>query len=194
MDLVGYDTLIDFIAERRLLDLPGDLVEVGVLCGGGTYVLAGYLKRCKSLKKVHAIDVFDPELDETVNTAGNSMASLYREILAGRDQYEVFCEVIKGLDNVVVYRQDSKKVSLACDKVCFGFVDGNHDPSYVASDYDLIWSKLAFGGAIAFHDYGYDLPCVTKTIDKLRLEHADDIAEFEVDSRTHVAYMIKKQL
>ena len=41
----GYEAVIDFIQGMHTLDLPGDVVEVGAFCGGGTYKLARFLSR-----------------------------------------------------------------------------------------------------------------------------------------------------
>ena len=41
-DFVGYEVLIDFIEERALCELPGDLIEIGAFMGGGTAKLARF--------------------------------------------------------------------------------------------------------------------------------------------------------
>ena len=36
LDFVGYEVLLDFIEERSLHRLEGDLIEIGSFMGGGT--------------------------------------------------------------------------------------------------------------------------------------------------------------
>jgi hypothetical protein len=60
---------------------------------------------------------------------------------------------------------------------CFGFIDGNHDPTWVDSDFSLVWQRLVPGGWVGFHDYGGDLPGVTRTIDRLMKVHRAAIDE-----------------
>lgn len=190
-DLVGYDALIRFMRSRKITRLPGDVLEIGVFCGGGTYTLAKFLKSAAPQKKVLAVDVFDVSFDATMNTAGNEMREIYRRALGGRTQREVFRHVTQGLDNVVVFEADSRQVELAGEAACFGFIDGNHSSEYVVNDFYLTWRRLVPGGAVAFHDYGHDLPNVTETIDRLRERHSSEIVEFSVDSERHIAFITK---
>jgi hypothetical protein len=193
IDFVGYETLIEFIQHKDLLSLAGDFVEIGAFCGGGTYKLAQFLKKSRSHKKVRVIDVFDPKFDATMNSAGDRMCEIYDRSLSGKSQREIFNAVTKRLDNVLVYAQDSMSVDLAGVPVCFGFIDGNHDPLYVASDFNLVWKSLVPGGAVAFHDYGDDLPEVTAMVDQLRIEHQKKIASFQVDGGKRIAFIEKRR-
>lgn len=56
-------------------------------------------------------------------------------------------------------------------ELCFSFIDGNHDPEYVRSDFYLAWNATVPGGVVAFHDYdetsGSNLPHVTKAVNEL---------------------------
>ena len=62
--MVGYEALIDFMKANRILELPGDLVEVGAFCGGGTYKLGKFLSQKGARKKVYVIDCFDIGRDQ----------------------------------------------------------------------------------------------------------------------------------
>lgn len=178
-DLTGYELLIDFIHSNRIYELEGDLLEIGTFLGGGAYKLSNYISRVAPNKKLWIIDIFDPLFDRTENTAGRKMAEIYLSLLNGRSQYEVFKEVTKSCQNIVVIVGDSKQVELPVKQLCFAFIDGNHDPSYVENDFYLAWNRLVPGGVVAFDDYGYDLPQVTNTIDYLIERHIEDIAKIE---------------
>jgi predicted O-methyltransferase YrrM len=188
---VGYEALTEFIQSWGLLSVPGDIVEIGAFCGGGTYKLAKFLQQQKSPKRVYTIDCFDIQVDQTENTDGMRMAQLYEASLKGNSQRQVFDKVTAGIRNLFVIVGDSKAVVLPAEAVCFGFIDGNHADDYVVNDFYLVGKKLSPGGVIAFHDYGYDLPGVTAAIDQLCARHSAEIARVHVDLYRHVIYLRK---
>ncbi len=75
IDFIGYEVLLDFIKEKALYKLDGDLIEIGVYVGGGTVKLARFAR--KYHKKVYAIDIFDPGADETKTPDGVNMGYIY---------------------------------------------------------------------------------------------------------------------
>lgn len=192
-DLVGYESLLKILEEHDLLKVDGNIVEIGVFLGGGTYKLAKYLERKGSSKKIYVIDIFNILADQTQCTCGIHMADLYEGIMKsqgkGLSQFDIFQEVTKACKNVEVIKGDSKVINLRTTSVSFAFIDGNHDPSYVTNDFYLVWPKLAQRGVIAFHDYGYDLPQVTKTIDDLLSKHKGEFEEAWVDEEQHIIYI-----
>jgi Methyltransferase domain len=192
-DLVGYEALIDFMKENRIFELPGDVVEVGALCGGGTYKFSKSLSRMARGKRIHVIDCFEIEFDKTECTAGTQMAQFYSRHLNGRSQKDVFSKVTRGLQNVEVIEEDSKCARISADAICFAFIDGNHAPEYVQNDFYLVWGKLAPGGVVAFHDYGHDLPQVTSALDKLCTQHRGEISNRFVNEEKHILFIQKRR-
>lgn len=174
-DLSGYEVILDLIRDLRLYELEGDLLEIGTFLGGGAYKLSKYLERVAPMKKLYVVDIFDPSFDWTENTEGKSMAEIYLSHLRGLSQEEIFKKIIKGCSNIVIIKSDSKQAHIPADKLCFAFIDGCHDPSYVENDFYLAWTRLISGGVVGFDDYGYDLPQVTKTIDLLISRHEKEI-------------------
>ncbi len=174
-DWSEYERLLQVVDRKQLAQLPGDVVEIGVLLGGGTYKLCKYFERAAPEKRVYAIDVFDPGFDITPSTEGPRMSEVYTEALAGRSQREVFDEITRSCPNLEVIAGDSAKVALPTDQVVFAYIDGNHAAEYVRSDFELVWSKLSPGGLVAFDDYGEDHPAVTQTVHALVGEHAGEI-------------------
>jgi len=190
-DFVGYEVLVDFIKEQSLYKLEGDLVEIGVFMGGGTVKLARFAQKYR--KKVYAIDIFDPSADKTENTGGVRMCDIYEAFLEDRSQFQVYRETTHGFDNIVTIKEDSKKVRFPGEqKFMFGFIDGNHHPEYVRNDFHLVWSNLVPNGAIGFHDYNYELPEVTETINSLMAEHVAQISETHEIKQRHIILLIKK--
>ena len=180
-DLVGYESLLDWIKEKKIHTLDGDVVEIGSFMGGGTAKLARFFGIYG--KKVYAVDIFDPNFDHTSNLGGDNMSSIYLEFLKGRKQEDIFREITQRYTNIHVIKEDSKKVTLPCKELCFSFIDGCHDPDYVRNDFHLVWDKTVSGGIVGFHDYGGDLPQTTRTIDELievnrhSIEHVSMIEE-----------------
>jgi hypothetical protein len=123
------------------------------------------------------------------------MADIYTNYLQGLGltMFEAYWFNVGSFPNVITICSDSKRVKfLKSQKFCFGFIDGNHSPEYVVNDFYLVWSHLVPGGIVAFHDYGYDLPKVTETIDKLILKHREEIEKIMVNPVTHVIFIKKK--
>jgi len=108
-DMSGYELLLDTIIQQKIYQLEGDFVEIGVFLGGGTYKLSKLLEKLGVNKKIYAIDIFNPEFDKTTCTRGESMSELYKRILKGKNQYEVYKEITKNCKNVVTLVGDSKK-------------------------------------------------------------------------------------
>jgi predicted O-methyltransferase YrrM len=190
-DLVGYEALLEVIAGAGVRTLPGDFLEVGAFLGGGTAKLARF---CAPLgKKVFTIDLMEPSTDGTRNTQGHSMSDLYAHVLAGRSQEQVFHEMVKGCDNVTLLKEDSRSVTLPSGtKLCFAFIDGNHDPEYVRNDFLLAWRHLVPGGAVAFHDFEGDLPVTTDAIRRIVEDFREEIERVEQLRDKWVLFVFKR--
>lgn len=191
IDFVGYETLIDYIDKNRLYLLEGDIVEIGAFVGGGTAKLANFASKYN--KKIYVIDKFDPEADLSATIDGTKMSDIYLAFLKGSSQYESYCENTRRYSNIVTIREDSKKVNfLPEQKFIFGFIDGNHQPEYVRSDFLLAWNHLVSKGTVALHDYKSELPDVTGTIDRLIKEKQVEISKVTEISEKHIILITKK--
>jgi len=189
---VGYEVLVDFMRERALCDLEGDIVEIGAFMGGGTAKLAKFAQRYSKI--VYAIDIFDPKCDRTRDTGGAIMCDIYEAFLDGRSQLQVYHETIRGFDNIVTINKDSKEVGFPEEQAfVFGFIDGNHQPDYVRNDFHVIWNNLIPGGTLGFHDYNFDLPEVTEAVDRLIGDHRDEISEVHEIEERHILLLIKRK-
>src|SRR4030042_1310266 len=128
-DFVGYEVLVNFIEKRALYELEGDIVEIGAYKGGGTVKLAKFAK--EHGKKVYTIDIFDPSFDKTASISGAKACEVYEAYLYGGSMLEVYQETIKGFDNIITIKEDSRKVKFPEEqKFFFGFVDGCHQLAY----------------------------------------------------------------
>ncbi|MDQ7822215.1 MAG: class I SAM-dependent methyltransferase [Candidatus Eremiobacteraeota bacterium] len=190
-DLVGYEIFIALMEECDLFRLEGDFLEIGCFIGGGTAKLAKAALPWG--KKVYAVDIFDPDVDRTVNTAGYAMADIYHLLLGGRNQEELFLENTREYPNIRVVKGDSRTLRFSEDqKFVFAFLDGNHEPEVVKHDFHAIWPHIVPGGIMAFHDYGGDLPQTTGAIDELLDEHREQIARKETIPPRWLMLVLKK--
>jgi len=190
IDFIGYETLLDFIREKALYRLDGDLIEIGSYVGGGTVKLARFARKYQ--KKVYAVDIFDPSTDETETPDGARMNVIYEAFLEGRSQSEVYQETTRGFDNIVTIKDDSRNVGFSrAQRFMFGFIDGNHHPEYVRNDFHIVWSHLVPHGVLGFHDYHSELPEVTEAIDRLMAEHAGEISETHEIKEKHIILLTK---
>ena len=178
-DLTGYEVLVDLIRRENLDRLPGDFLEIGCFLGGGTAKLAKVA--AEAGKRVWVVDLFNPEFDVTRNLAGNRMADIYRGFLRGRTQEEIFESVTARWSSAIqVLKQDSMQVRFPDGlRFAFAFTDGNHDPRWVRSDFELVWKRLTPGGWAGFHDYGGDLPEVTAALNSMLTQYGGEIAHVE---------------
>ncbi len=191
VDFVGYEALLEYIEERSLCLLPGDLIEIGAFLGGGTAKLAGLARTYE--KRVFAVDIFDHRRDQTRDATGARMSDIYEAFLEGRSQLDVYRSNIEGYDNIVTVQEDSGNVEFPdTQRFVFGFIDGNHEPEHVRSDFYLVWRHLVPGGAVGFHDYNFDLPEVTTTIDSLLYSHRKEIGEVREIADRHVLLLRKR--
>ena len=91
-DLVGYETLIEFIIDKNILSLEGDFVEIGTFLGGGALKLSQFLKKHSAVKSLYVIDVFDLDFDHLKDEVREMYE--YAEVL-GR-AYSNHLDKIKG--------------------------------------------------------------------------------------------------
>jgi predicted O-methyltransferase YrrM len=190
-DFVGYEILIDFMKQRALHELEGDIVEIGAYMGSGTAKLARFAQTYG--RKVYAIDIFDPCQDQTLSRSGIRAGDVYQAFLQGRSMLEVYQESTQGFDNIVTLREDSRKASLPKEqRFIFGFIDGCHQEVYVESDFNLIWPHLVSGGAIGFHDYKFDdWPEVTGAANRLMHEYEREIGEaYEIEGKYNILSLL----
>jgi len=177
-DLSFYENLLDFIKRNKIYEIDGDVLEIGAFLGGGTYKLCKFYEQYAPDKKVITVDIFDPSFDKIECSDGKKMSDLYGRYLSqlGRSQIEIFKSVTEGCKNLETIVGDSKNIVLSSSKISFAYIDGNHATEYILSDFYKIWDKVPVGGVVAFDDYGYDLPNVTKAIHMIIGKEQDKIA------------------
>jgi hypothetical protein len=148
-DFIGYEALLDLIERYKIYQLEGNFLEIGAFMGGGSLKLARYAK--KYSKTLTVIDLFNPDSDFTQNNRGEPMNWIYRKILGKKNLRKIFNKNTKNEKNIIVYAEDSRKIKFPDNlRLCFSFIDGNHDPEYVKNDFLLAWKKTVSGGGCCF--------------------------------------------
>ena len=175
VDLTGYHKFLPELLRREVFQRAGDILEVGAFVGVGTAKLAAVAKGYG--KRVYAIDLFERGSDATRCISGVAMDEVYDGVLKGADQWAAYQRNTAPVaETIETIRGDSARLSLPTNlRLCFAFIDGNHDPAYVRSDFRLAWSRLVPGGVVGFDDYGFDLPQVTEAVDRIMAAHEPEI-------------------
>ncbi len=173
-----YHRFLPDLIRRGVFGVPGDVLEIGAFVGVGTSKLACVARKYN--KKVFALDVFQLGFDFTKCMAGVAMNDYYSNDLGEHSLWALYEKnTRRWRDCIVTVRGDTMHTSLPPNtRLCFAFIDGNHDPAYVRHDFETAWSHLSSGGVLGLDDYGFDLPQDTATIDRLMEEHSEQIATF----------------
>lgn len=178
--LKRHESLADYSGNLSLLEelttVPGDVLEIGALTGGGSRALGCWANAHDRTMVV--VDIFGPESDRTMNTDHRRMADIYEEVLEGANNWQLFAYNTTEVARMVVYRMPSSEVVLPeRQRFCFAFIDGSHAHDDVLSDAEMVWPFLSPGGWMGFDDYGHDLPEVEQAIDEFTEAHRDEIGE-----------------
>ena len=121
------------------------------------------------------------------------MSEIYNWFLQGKSQRAIFDKVTEKHNNIEVIAVDSKKLTFSPEeKFFFSFIDGNHDPDYVVSDFKIAWKHTVPGGVVAFHDYMGDLPQTTGAIDEVLKDYEEEIEKKEQLPEKCILFVFKK--
>jgi O-methyltransferase len=155
---------------RSVIDIPGDVMELGVGVGTTTFALATELKG--SNKKLYACDTFEglpieekPELYAAdllkhVLKKGECKGSLsvFKKMIAGFQVEDIVIPVVGLFDKTL---QD-----LAQKKICFAWLDADLYSSTLVG-YKFLEDRIMPRGILGFHDYKFvRCPGVAKVINE----------------------------
>jgi rfaE bifunctional protein nucleotidyltransferase chain/domain len=154
----GFDKL-RFLAETflRVVDLPGDVADLGAYRGGTSFVL----RRTAPDKRLHLFDTWagTPFDDELCHHRKGEWAAELEE-----------CRALVGSDELTFYRQGVFPYTagdLSGTQFCFVYID----PDTYRTVHDAIeffWPRLATGGVLVFDDYGWSACAgVKKAVDEV---------------------------
>ena len=157
--------LVQALSEVLDAGVEGDVVELGCYVGESSKMLRRTLNAYYSEKQLYVYDSFEglPPLHDCEKNCGWKPGTLKtsREIL-----------VKNFIDNrlapPIIHKGWFKDITRLPDKICFAFLDGDFYDS-IFDGLNKVYSKMADGGIIVFHDYGRaDLPGVEKAVADFR--------------------------
>lgn len=141
----------------KVLDLSGDIIELGVGDGDTSLELAQYIKKNNLDKKIFSCDVFTglPYTDKNTPVISDLKKG---ECFGGT--IEVFKEKIKKLklDKIVIpvigLFEDTLLKELNSKNFCFAFVDVDLYKSALIA-YNFLEDRIGKEGILGFHDYDF---------------------------------------
>ena len=148
---------------KHVLDLEGDVIEMGVYTGKTTFQLAKLLKDNNSNKIVYAFDTFEgmPEYDIESSIEKGKFYYGIEEFIKQRDSRKLENYVVPVVGNIKLTTMKLNKKS----KFCFAWLDMD---TYTATEigFNFVNDRLVKGGIIGFHDYDFhDCPGIKRFVD-----------------------------
>lgn len=190
-----FDSFLDDLDRK---EVSGDLCEIGTFNGVGAAHLLSKIKTGE--RKLWVIDPFEDQdisdRDFIENTKGYGEQKgpwkLRPELLFWLNLYRKNLWAIFDRDKAELLTEDSAADPIPNGtQLAFTFIDGNHSPQYVRSDFEMIFEKTVNGGYIALHDYGGALRPTTETIDKILSDYEGRISVEKIDEK-FITIIVKK--
>ena len=160
------DGQIDYILKNlaSVLDLPGDVVELGCNVGVTSSYIKRFLCEIKSDKELHVYDSFEGLPPKTVEDGATPCEAGASAVTV--DQFKkTFADA--GVELPVINKGFFGDIpdDRYPEKICFAFFDGDFYGSIMDS-FKKVYDKMTPGGIILIHDYEYaPFPGVKKACD-----------------------------
>ena len=159
---------------RRVMDIPGDVIELGVGRGTTTFPLAIELKG--SDKKLYACDTFEglpaeeqPELYPAASREHILQKGECRGVF-GMFEKMMFDHKVNGIIRPLVGLFENTLDILRNERFCFAWLDADLYSSTLTG-YKFLEDRITPGGILGFHDYKFiRCPGVDMVIDTV-LDH-----------------------
>ena len=199
---------------KLCLDIPGDIVEVGVFKGTG---IAQLLKMREifipaSNKKVIGFDLFSKstEYQSTLNNFDEKLDEFYKNSNVNmeegikKEEIEYFLKNMKLTNtrmgfNTDIYQLIEGDVSISIPKylkdnpgfrISYLYLDLDIDePTYISLN--LLYDRIVRGGVMVFDEYACEKWTESDAVDRFLKEHPDLQIKTLQWSRTPTAYIIK---
>lgn len=175
----GINTIMDIL--NRVSHLEGNIIECGTSRCGTTAIMAQYLKEKGIDKHIYALDSFEgfpedeveKEREEGLNfTSKGAFTSTSLEYVTKKFErlgVSDYVTPVKGFFEDTLESVDSDW--------CFAFVDCDLKDSLIYCG-EIIWPRLASGGALLFDDYGAEVHLAAREgVDYFVDKHSAEISE-----------------
>ena len=172
------DGQIDYILENldSVLNLPGDVVELGCYVGVTTTFIRRLLDVTMSNKELHVYESFQGlpeklEVDGAFHFKAGTLKASKQMLLETFEKAGVKLPVIN--DGWFAEIPDKQYP----DKICFAFFDGDFYTSIIDS-FEKVYHKMTPGGIILIHDYkSMALPGVEKACDEFLKDKPENMTQ-----------------
>lgn len=172
------DGQIDYILNNleSVLNLPGDVVELGCNVGMTTSFLRRLLDAAGSKKEIHVFESFQGLPEKTEEDGAT-----HCEAGASAVTKEMFLETFEkaGLKLPVINAGWFSEIpdNKYPDEICFAFFDGDFYTSIMDS-FKKVYNKMVKGGIILIHDYKWNpFPGVQKACEDFLADKPESVIE-----------------
>ncbi|MEO8853744.1 MAG: glycosyltransferase [Ginsengibacter sp.] len=153
-------TLLIAVMQNACANLtsPHSIVEIGSYHGKSTVLFGTIIKAISPGGRIYAIDTHDGKLG-AIDKGLQSFPPSFESFKKNLDKENL-------TDVVEIIKDHSKNVDLKIP-ISVLFIDGFHDYTSVANDFEHFSSNIRKGGYVAFHDYADYFPGVKLFVDEL---------------------------
>lgn len=184
---------------KRIVNLPGDVIELGVFRGGGIIQFATFRELLENVnaRKIWGFDVFGP-FPEAHNEADEKFRAEWikttnNEFLTKEELQKAFVykdiknvELVKGDigDTIPAFLKDNPNLRIALLHIDTDV----YEPAKIALDY--LYNRVVKGGIICFDDY--TVAGETRAVDEFFYNKDVEIHKLSI-SQHKPAYMVKSE-
>lgn len=132
---------------NAVLNTPaGVVVEVGSASGGTTIILIAAAQEVG--KKVISVDPYPENIEGEALFYDKGLMKNFKEAFSKN--------ILTGEYDVIQYNQDLSECIDKIPELSVAFIDGCHEFSFAAKEFNLLLPKMVAGGIIYFHDINWD--------------------------------------
>jgi len=144
-------------AAAHAMNLPGDFVECGVLCGGTSIAVANYVDFHRSDKTFYLADTFKGIPIEQLSDNERRLGMGNKNQTYSIDTYEYVKNLFEGYNAKLIKGKIPDTLpQIDTDQVCYLSIDMNiTKPEIEAAEY--FWDKLVPGAVVILDDYGFNI-------------------------------------
>ncbi len=144
-------------AAAHAMNLPGDFVECGVLCGGTSIAIANYVDFKNSDKIFYLLDTYKGLPLEQISPNEQRLGMGNKNQTYGIDTYEYVKKLFDGFNAEIIRGKIPDTLpQVQTDRVAYLSIDMNiTKPEIDAAEF--FWDKLVPGAIVVLDDYGFKI-------------------------------------
>jgi len=160
-----FDAALMFMAYNQLVDVSGDVLEIGVHHGLSAIAIASLVEQGR---RFVAVDLFEKQDSNRSRSGAGNREVFVRNMQSFFDNLD-FLQIVAGSSSEL-------RPETLGSHFSFCHVDGGHSPEETYQDLDLCSNILLPGGLLALDDYfNPSFPGVSEGAVKFKLDHAETL-------------------